>query len=191
MRLDFPTLVLALGAVLASGTRVQDADESSPRESFKRIREEAARELREQILGAWRLTNFEHPAEPADQNNVAGFAIFTEGYMAIVLQARRYREDTTLFLDHAQASAGKWQLQSYDRLQYASMVGHSNFSGDMVFESGATPREMEPRIVDGKTLLLRRPDGALMTFTRLQASPFSSELLELIEDRRGLQGDQR
>lgn len=187
MRFDFTAVCLVLSAALVSGPSGQDADDSLGRDAFKRIQEEASSEVRENIVGAWRLTDFDHPIENVDRSNVAGFAIFSEGYMAIVLHARRFADDPSIYADLAQATAGKWQLPSHDRLQIATIVGHSNFSGDLVYETGATPREYEPRVIDANTLLLRRPDGALLTFARMRPSAFSPELQKILDDSRGQQ----
>lgn len=162
----------------------EDLDILAP---FTAYREEEKARMEEEIQGAWRLNMLETPSERFDDRVIQGFALFYDGYMALVLQGEQQVEGF-LTVDQReyrlQAGIYRFQFSNQLTLQTASVMGFSNADAfDLIFERLDEPREF---LVDlnERELRLNHPNGHWLVFEHMDTSIFPEEALRALERKR-------
>jgi hypothetical protein len=178
-----PMAGLAVGAFWQSPQGAPPPQEGARAEGF--ISESALRrrELERGLIGLWNLTRFVHPDRTPEDGEVIGAAHFAEDLMTIMLHARRqplFSPDANFFV---QAGLHHWRITDVNRLHTATIIGHNDLTGRLVYETSFQPREFDVRI-DDNGLVLTRPDGARLEFTRVQESEFPQAAIDRLREAR-------
>jgi hypothetical protein len=147
--------------------------EPAPEPDWRTQPELKAQYYREQLLGAWQLTRAKRGSEAFVGGKAAGYALFTEGFMALGLHVASSVStafDGTFF----QTGIHRWQIDTAARLETSSLIGTTSFTPDEIarFEPHGTRRLYE-LVLNANELVLRRSDGSSeLTFMRLKGLGF-------------------
>jgi hypothetical protein len=179
--------LLAAAAATAPGLGRGSAQDQPPRAGLQAAREERAEQAALDVEGLWQLSRFDHAENVIEPGTVAGWALFSDGAMAISIHA--IQENANIFDDGIdelhQGGIHQYMIDGLGRLITATLIGESNFSGDMLYELPRTPRVFELAV--GKSFLaLTREDGSTMHFTRAQATFPREEVDRILREREGV-----
>jgi hypothetical protein len=148
----------------------EDSQAADWRASPELTREHYKKELR----GAWQLVRAQRAGEVFSGTNAAGYAVFSEGYMAIELHlfSENHRPDTdgTFF----QTGVHRWQINAATQLETHSLIGTTSFTEDedVSFEPPGQRRAFRVTL-EGKSLVLRHADNwGELRFRKLGDLPF-------------------
>lgn len=189
-----PTLALgvlasaAFAAAFAPGSLArafQDTRPSTGRRTFEDLEAERVAQIQKDVLGAWMLERFEHATRVVEQDDVRGAAMFTEGFLCVIVHAREDNQSIVGPRYNMLQQSGMYQVRFLGnaRLQASTIMGSSNFGGELEYETAYAPREYDVQLA-GDALVLVRPDSSKLHFRRMQASEFPAETLRLIEEAR-------
>ncbi len=168
---------LALSLAPAQLTQEPGGSEGALPLGWRQQQQRALDELRAGLIGSWTLSEFEHVTNDLSDVNVAGYLGITEDLLTIVLHTTD--PDAGSFDDPRRFQAGvhHWRLSEANRLQTASVLGHSNFAGgQLAFERLFTTREYE-LVVSERNLELIRADGSKLRFLKLPKQAFPEAAL--------------
>ena len=139
----------------------------------------------EDVLGTWQLMEFNHADRWIESEAVGGYMHLGEGVLTMLIHARNSEtDDLPEFL--AQAGVHRWRIVREDILQTATMMGHSNMGPELEWEQPNTPREFRLERGQAGTLVLERPDGSRLTWSRVSGFAFPEAAKKAIEDARTL-----
>lgn len=187
-------LVLAL-ALPFLAPAVQDPDDDPPApdeeeeeeevglEGLRSRQERENAEMLEKLEGAWSLQELVHASSPVRPEDVFGFATFVDGYVSIVAHAKDDVPGDPEPDFFFQASISQFELTGNGRMMAASMIGHSNFSGEFDFDTPNLPRQFIIQVHE-HDLFLTRTDGSKLIFRKLQPGFFTSAGRSLLEEER-------
>ena len=126
------------------------------------------------MRGAWQLTRAKRAGEVFSGGDAAGYAIFTEGHMALELHLvsadHLPNTDGTFF----QTGVHRWHVNAATHLETHSLIGTTSFTQDedVSFEPPGQRREFRVTM-DGKNLVLRHTDNwGELRFRKLGNMPF-------------------
>jgi hypothetical protein len=186
-----PLVAVAVAGLVSP---MQDPAQSAPAAPLRvpalSLQEERKAEAAKQMLGAWMLERFEHPTELVPPENVRGCAMSTDGYLMIEMHARRPSRVPVgnQWVMLYQSGLYQYVFEDDKRITCSTILGHSNFSGDMEYEVPGTPRQFDLE-VGAYSMVLTRPDGARLLFKRLPPNPqLSDETLKKMEALRAQRG---
>jgi hypothetical protein len=181
MRLLVPhPLLLALGALILLPVQEPPQDPTPAEEAARQWRDGSriqAERMTKEIVSAWQLVRCERPSEDLAHGDVAGYALFTEGYMSleIHLQSQLIPADGEgVFF---QSGVHRWRFDESARLETVGLIGVDNFNDDeeFAFESPGERRQFRAW-VSGDELVLERTDTQTkLTFQRLGKLPFPGQ----------------
>lgn len=195
----FPSVAWAAGAafVLAGWASLARTSAQDPpaRISLHEAQEERSKQAALDLEGLWRLDRFEHVANVIEPGTVAGWTLFSDGAMALSIHA--LQESASIFDDGIdelhQGGIHEYMIDGVGRLITATLIGESNFSGEMLYEFPRTPRIFGLEV--GKSLLvLTREDGSKLHFTRVESAFPREEVDRILRERAGvppLPGEER
>ena len=152
--------------------------------------------LEEGLEGVWRLMAYETPLGPQEMQNMEGYAFFQDGFHSLTVSARTYNDE---FLGdglqlYVQGGVYSYRIDENLRLQTAAMLGFHNTEDvdTITYESGNLPREYEVELgMDKGSLSLRRPDGTVLRFARMQRVDFPEDALRRLNlERSGLYNEE-
>lgn len=191
MRTALALLALPLVALPALGFFPQRARQDA-RPGLTAQQEDAKKELEEHLVGVWTLTTYRSQLRTADLQQVAGFAMFQDGYMSIIMQAQAI-EPGDLEGDIAfyfQAGTYRYQVSTRRTLQVASMLGFDNMNpeGEIQFIGNRSIRE-HPIVMNGDEMILSSTEGAQIGFRKLGPTGFPQSAVERIQ--RNPTGEER
>jgi hypothetical protein len=179
-------LAAAFAPELGSLARArQDAQPGTARSSFQDMEAQRVAQMQKDVLGAWMLERFEHATQVIEQSDVRGAAMFTEGFLCVIMHAREDNNSIVGPRYNMLQQSGMYQVRFIDnaRLQASTIMGSSNFSGDFEYETAYAPREYDVQLA-GDALVLVRPDASKLHFRRMRAQEFPAETLRLLEEAR-------
>lgn len=140
---------------------------------FPRDFEEIAEGLQENLLGAWRLIEIFDPRGFIESKEIAGYAVFTEGFMAlefhIYLATDFGAEDRDTYYV---TGTHRFEFDEAARLRTTSLIGTSNINPERRFRFERPGQVREYVVtVEGDELMLERDDenearGSRFTFQR-------------------------
>ncbi len=163
-------------------------DEGTTPNPLRGYDERSRSSLESQLEGLWMLRQFDDPANEDSLLNVSGFAMFTsDGYLSIHMQGAT-RADT-FFGERAdfwaQSELQRYRIDSFGRLQTASMLGFNNLndSGDIDPFPSEAAREHELTL-NGSLLELRHSGGVSLHFTRAGRGEFPPEAIRFLDGLR-------
>lgn len=151
-------------------------------ESWQDIRSRKNAEIMEQLEGAWVLQEMLNTIVPIDPEDVRGFAVIVDGYISIVAHARSLLPTTGQHLFLSQANISQFELEEHSigEMRAATLIGHSDFSGNFLYEQANDPREFQVQVHEND-LFLERADGSQLRFRRLQTGLFPKAAEERLE----------
>lgn len=194
-----PSLSLCLlGSVPLFGTLLQDPPSpppipggDEPEEEYElppllKYRQERRDAIVENLEGAWDLVRYIEEAT-VFQEGVVGFAMFSNGYMSLIITsfARDTSDNSELLM--VQTGSYHYRISDLATLQTSTILGVDNYeTGYPGFEPTGSAREFEVT-VDETRLELRHPDGARLEFLR-RPDPIFPERTILNLQRRSRHG---
>lgn len=137
------------------------------------------------LIGAWQLMELDHASELVPPESIRGYLTFQPGFMNMIIHARSLDDDPEQL---GQAGTYRWQMTDEAILQTATMMGHSNFSGEFEWEPTNVPREFRVEL-KGDDLVLTRPDLSRLIFRRIEPGKYPEAALRRIEELRGPNGE--
>lgn len=150
-------------------------DELDPFAGLLPFQAERARKYTEALVGSWQLVGFDHATKQLTGLPIAGVLTLTaDGFLHNIIHTRN-PDRNPLFNGElfVQGGVHHWRVDGDGMLQLSSIVAHSNFSGDMVFELPTTLREYGIEfMLEEQSLNLIRPDTSRLRLERIQGGVF-------------------
>jgi hypothetical protein len=175
MRTPLTALFVILPLLPWSGPAGDPAQDGDPAPVNWRTSPELTREhYQKELRGAWQLTRAQRGGEVFSGGNAAGYAIFSEGYMALELHL--FSEDHLPDTDGTffQTGVHRWQINAATELETHGLIGTTSFTEDeqVTFEPPGQRRAFRVAM-EGKNLVLRHTDNwGELRFRRLGDLPF-------------------
>ncbi|MEM7307093.1 MAG: hypothetical protein AAF682_10510 [Planctomycetota bacterium] len=146
--------------------------------------------LTEEIEGVWMVSSYEPAGRIIDQSNFQGFAMFQDGYLTLISQARSFGAELlgdglSLFV---QGGAYRYRVDDFLSLQTAAIMGFSNFANEdqMQFEEPGFPGEYRVEINESSTTLaLIKQDSTVIRMVRLTQTEFPDQAAQYLDLTRG------
>ncbi len=170
----------------------EGAEEKEKLSPVTRFYREEQERLSKGIEGSWILMTYHDPDGAIGEDVLSGFATFHAGFLTLMIQAagvraRFLRQVAQQY--YVQAGSHRYRIDPLGFLQTSTVMGFSNSFDDFeVFpEPAGFTREYSIELTEAE-LALRRPDGTILTFRRVEAGEFPVEAIEQIEGKRGRAG---
>ena len=187
---SIPALALAAALIPAARLVQEDAQDAEDPPPVLGLHQGERERLEQAIEGTWLLQRFDPADVVVNPANVQGMAIFREGFLSLNVMAQSFAPEflgdgLQLFV---QGGGHRYRINEYLELQTAAVLGFQNFDHEdlMTVETAGTPREYRLEIdQDGATMRMTRPDGTMLTWSRLTESAFPTASSDYLDRTRG------
>ncbi|MCY2959271.1 MAG: hypothetical protein NTY35_03820 [Planctomycetota bacterium] len=163
-----PTALAALALLLAAPTLPQSGGDKPPRPPAAPEKPASV----EQILGAWRLTDFESPTIRREKRDEVGYLLVTDSFLSFEchmgwLDDAGRRQGSTFF-----SGTHEYELRADSVLVMTQLIGATvDPNGSTpVFEPTGRKRGYKVKFDGAKLVLTRESDGQTFKFERLGPS---------------------
>jgi len=178
----------ALASILIIPLAVM-AQDSKPLAPFERLAASETERLEKDIQGTWLLMELTSPEILIDPADVAGYALFREGFVSLVIHARSIQPGflgvrQNLFY---QGGVRRYRISRGQSLQMVSMIEHHNFTSgaELAFERPGTASQFSVNLADN-ALTLRTEKGDAFIFRRVTSRGFPKQAEERFLDGAGV-----
>ena len=166
---------------------------TKPPPPFAAFAESERARIEEEMQGAWMLADLLIPEMVLPTEDARGFATIVDGFLTITIQLRLFnrgilRNRVDYFI---QGEVYRYQLEDFNRLQLASVMGFNNTgeTGQLEFVGAREFKQFDLTLNEGE-MELRSLDGRRLTFTKVEAGEFPDEALKFLRrSRSGLYDD--
>ena len=160
----------------------------SVRNNLHTFRKSEKERMEELIVGTWLLVRYDRQGVIVEQSKVRGFVTFYGGYMSMSLELLALRE--VIFganeQTYIQSAVNRYRFSETNFLQTATLMGFTNANRTARVRSAPEnyPREYEVTVSEDE-LVLRRHDGDMLTFRRVEGGDFPQKAVDLLDRTRG------